>query len=100
MPFSIYAALARKVDVLGIEKAEEIMDTAEAEQMTVETVQAFVSTLVKPLPPPFSLADWLTDEYLRACNAIDAAQALPDIEVLQRVANALEAERARLIPVR
>jgi len=100
LPFSIYAAVARKVEALGIEKAEEIMDLAQAEQMTVETVQAFVSTLVKPLPPPFSLADWLSDEYLRAEAAIDAAQSDGDIEVLQRVRDALGAEQSRLVPTR
>ena len=100
LPFSAYSAVARKVEAIGLEKAEEVLLLAETEGMTVETIQAFVSTLVKPLPAPFSLADWLSDEYLRACDAIDAAQSEPDIEALQRVRDALENEQARLVPVR
>lgn len=101
LPFSAYSAVARKVEVMGIEKAEEILELAEVEQMTVETVQAFVSGLTKPLPLPFSLADWLSDEYLRACDAIDAAQSEIDIEILKRIAGLLDVERARLkAPIR
>ena len=99
LPFSAYAALARKVEVLGLEKAEEVLELAETEGMTVEALQIFVSELIKKTPPPFSLADWLADEYLRAEAAIDAAQTEGDIEALKRVASLLDAERSRLIYV-
>ena len=96
LPFSAFSAVARKVKELGTEKAEEVLELAITEGMTIEALQIFVGGLTKKSPPPFSLADWLSDEYLRAEAALDAAQTEGDIEVLKRVSGMLDIERARL----
>lgn len=94
--FSHYAAAVRKVDKLGLEKCEEVLEQAEQEQMTIEETQTLFSDLAKPDPEPFSLAAWLADEYLRTQAAIDDAHGFSDVEALQRLANSIEAERAKL----
>ncbi|MDO8303926.1 MAG: hypothetical protein Q7T18_11860 [Sedimentisphaerales bacterium] len=84
----------------GWKPGEAVIEKQSVLFWDIVTKQADGVVLVKPLPPPFSLADWLSDEYLRACDAIDAAQLDRDIEVLQRVRDALGEEQSRLVPAR
>ena len=100
LPLTFYTRAARYLDKLSEEVIMQALQVAVDEpEITADGLSVYLSKEITPFSPPFSLADWLADEYLRAEAAIDAAQTDGDIEVLKRVSGMLDIERARLKPV-
>ena len=97
LPFSAYAAASRYMDRVSMEVIEDIMSDAEAEGVTVEDLRVRLAAEVVPdEADPFSLADWLHEEYIRVSAVLDSARAKDDIESVRRVLDCVDVERARL----
>lgn len=99
LPFSFFVLMSRAYDLLPHEVIEDMMTEAESDNATLEQTRALLHDIIRP-PGVFSLADFLHVEYERVSKALTKADNGDDIDALRALAEAIDAQRARLIPVR
>ena len=98
LPYTFYVRSLRFADRLPTEVIIDALEQAEIDNTTTaEDYSKFLSDKANPYtPPPFNLADWLADEYERSLEALNSAEQDDDIDCVKRIAEMLDAERARL----
>lgn len=106
LPWSAYAAAARKCDILEATVIEEALEDAEAEAITIEALQAFLNDAARPEAKAFDLFEELSLLLVRLQNLHEAAESLDgrdtptlerDATAMLRIVAAVETEQARLV---